>query len=116
MNATRYIVNDTFMVTFMCVASGVPSPDIQWYIGDTLLISTIDMRVMIDDADVTEPERELATVTRALSISNTNINDSRTDYTCRASNTAVNGTRSRGFELFVQGMLNIVNLVEFIYY
>ena len=116
MNGTHYIVNDTFMVTFKCVATGVPSPDIQWYRGETLINSTIDMRVMIDVGDVTEPERELATVTRALSLSNTNINDSRTNYTCRASNIAMNGIDFRNFELYVQGMLNIPNLLELINY
>ena len=116
MNATRYIANVSSMVTFRCMAVGVPPPDIQWYRGEILINSTTDMRVMIDDADVTEPERELATVTRALSLSNTNTNDSRTDYTCRASNIAMNGIYFRDFELFVQGMLNIVNLLEFMYY
>ena len=116
MNATRYIANVSSMVTFRCMTVGVPPPDIQWYKGETLINSSTDMRVMIDDADVTEPERELATVTRVLSLSNTNTNDSRRDYTCRASNIAMNGIRSRSFELFVQGMLNIVNLLEFMYY
>ena len=116
MNATHYIANVSSMVTFRCMAVGVPPPDIQWYKGETLINSTIDMRVEINDADVTAPERELATVTRALFLSNTNTNDSRNDYTCRASNIARTGIDFRNFELFVQGMLNIVNLVEFIYY
>ena len=56
-----YVVNETLAVTFMCNATGIPPPTIQWYRDQTLLNGTIgsdfndtdlNSRVIVDDPNV----------------------------------------------------------------
>ena len=104
------MVNVSDPVTFQCSATGVPAPSIQWFRGPYVLNSSSDSRISLSDPTVAEPDRDLATVERTLTISSTMSSamssDSDTTYSCRASNIAAEGMDSETFELFVQGMLN----------
>ncbi len=99
--STRYVVNVTDTITFQCIATGVPPPDIQWYRGIEILNSSSDSRVTIRSPIIDEPERALVTVTRELILASTS--DSGSGYDCRATNAAMKGEDSEGFELYVQG-------------
>ncbi len=101
--STRYVVNVTDAITFQCAATGVPPPDIQWYRGSLMLNSSSDSRVNITSPIIDEPVRALATVTRELVLTQTSTSDAGSDYSCRATNVAMGGEDSEGFELFVQG-------------
>ncbi len=100
---TRYVVNVTDDITFQCIATGVPPPDIQWYRGNVMLNSSSDSRVTIGIPMINEPERALATVTRELVLTQTSTSDAGSDYSCRATNAAMGGQDSRMFEVYVQG-------------
>ena len=101
--SSHYVVNVTDDITFQCTATGVPPPDLQWYRGDAML-NTSSMRVTLSSAFVDEPNRAVATVTRELIHSDTSTSDAGTDYSCIASNAAMDGEDSEKFELFVQGL------------
>ena len=103
--SSRYVVNVTDHIMFQCTATGVPPPDIQWFKGNVLLNSSTD-RVTIGNLSVDEPERALATVTRELTLSQTSTSDSRSDYSCKATNEAYGGQDSATFNLLVQGLNN----------
>ena len=100
--SSHYVVNVTEDIIFQCTATGVPPPNIQWYRGNVLLNSS-NNRVTVRTLSVDEPERALATVTRELTLSQTSTSDSRSDYSCKATNEADGGQDSEVFELFVQG-------------
>ncbi len=68
-----------------------------------MLNSSSDSRVTIESPMINEPERALATVTRELVLTQTNTSDAGIDYSCRATNAAMGGQDSEGFELYVQG-------------
>ncbi len=93
----------TDAITFQCAATGVPPPDIQWCRGNVTLNSSSDSRVTIRSPITNEPERALATVTRELVLTQTSTSDAGSDYSCRATNAAMGGVDSEGFELYVQG-------------
>ncbi len=90
-------------ITFLCAATGVPPPDIQWYRGSVTLNSSSDSRVTIGNPMINEQYRAIATVTRELVLTQTSTSDAGSDYSCRATNAAMGGENSEGFELFVQG-------------
>ncbi len=96
-------MNETDVITFQCTATGVPPPDIQWYRGSVIFNSSSDSRVTITSPIIDEPVRALATVTRELILTQTNTSDAGRDYSCRATNAAMGGEDSEGFQLFVQG-------------
>ena len=103
-----YFVNETFAVTFMCNATGIPPPTIQWYRDKTLLSGTmgsdtgLNSRVVVDDPNVQPSLGEVSTVSRSLTVMNAMDGDTGT-YRCEATNEAMNGTDMEEFELFVQG-------------
>ena len=103
-----YIVNETFPVTFMCTATGIPPPTIQWLRGDFLLDpsinDTLSSRFQLTDPVVNRTEGVVSVVMRMLTINNALDSDNGT-YTCRANNSAVNGEDQDSFELYVQGTL-----------
>ena len=103
-----YIVNETFPVTFVCSATGIPPPTILWLRGDLLLDpimnDTVNSRFLLSNAIVSMAPREVSTVTRMLTLNNAMDSDNGT-YTCQANNTAVGGEDQEDFELFVQGEL-----------
>ena len=110
-----YFVNETFAVTFLCNATGIPPPTIQWYRDQTLLSGTIgsdfsgtelNSRVVVDDPNVQSSLGEVSTVSRSLTVMNAMDGDTGT-YRCEATNEAMNGTDMEEFELFVQGKTSV---------
>ncbi len=68
-----------------------------------MLNSSSDSRVTIGNPIINEPDRAIATVTRELVLTQTSTSDAGSDYSCRATNAAMGGEDSEGFELYVQG-------------
>ena len=101
-----YVVNETFPVTFMCTATGIPAPDIQWMRESMTLDpannSSLAQRIELSSPVVDEPEGSVASVTRTVTISDTMEGD-RGNYSCVAMNIAEGGTDEEAFELFIQG-------------
>ena len=105
-----YVVNKTLAVTFMCNATGIPPPTIQWYRDQTLLSGTmgsdfsgtdLNSRVVVDEPNVESSLGEVSTVSRSLTVINAMDGDTGT-YRCVATNEAMNGIDMENFELFVQ--------------
>ena len=105
-----YVVNETFPITFLCNATGIPTPEIQWMRGSMVLDpannSTFDQRLQLSNQDVDEPERAVASVTRMLTITDTMEGDAG-NYSCVATNDASMGMGrdEDNFQLFVQGKI-----------
>ena len=101
-----YVVNETFSVTFMCTATGIPAPDIQWMRESMTLNpsnnSSFAQRIELSSPVVDEPERSVASVTRTVTISDT-VEGDRGNYSCVGTNVAEGGTDEETFELFIQG-------------
>ncbi len=68
-----------------------------------MLNSSSDSRVTIRSPIINEPERALATITGELVLTETSTSNAGSDYSCRATNAAMGGEDSEGFELYVQG-------------
>ena len=104
----NYTVNMGDVVTFQCVATGIPAPSISWFRNGTILRSTTDSRIIISDhseATLADDNEEIILqTTRTLNLSMTQDNDSDS-YECRASNDAMNGDDSESFQLIVQSEL-----------
>ena len=100
----NYTVNETEMVTFRCVATGIPAPSITWLRNGTELNDT-DPRITFNDASpmmLTDDEREVVyMVARTLTLQMTEDGDSGS-YECFVSNNATPGEDSSSFELVVQ--------------
>ena len=110
-----YFVNETFAVTFMCNATGIPPPTIQWYRDQTLLSGTmgsdfsgteLNSRVVVNEPTIESSLGEVSSVSRSLTVMNAMDGDTGT-YRCEATNTAMNGIDMEEFELFVQGKSGI---------
>ena len=115
----RLVVNQTDSVTFVCSATGIPTPLIQWYQGDLLLNGTgpgINSRVNLTTT-VNTSLGELSTAISSLTISDTMGGDSG-NYTCTATSVLTNytemteGNNIEIIELYVQGkfMLKIKSM------
>ena len=101
----EYAVNETFPITFICTAVGLPPPLIQWFRGgllDPVMNATINPQYQLGDRNVSMNPGDVSMVTRMLTINNAMDGDSGT-YTCQATNAAMNGMDQEEFELFVQG-------------
>ena len=103
---TGYVVNITDPVTFVCTASGIPPPTIQWFRDGVLLSSGVTLsgpsQMMISTVTgmIYQVERTLTF--------NTTTNDTGT-YVCEASNiNEVQPTATQNFTLFVQGKSGIL--------
>ena len=110
-----YVVNETFAVTFMCNATGIPPPTIQWYRDQTLLSGTmgsdfndtdLNSRVVVDEPSVQSSLGEVSSISRSLTVMNAMDGDTGT-YRCEATNEAMGGIDMEEFELFVQGKSGI---------
>ena len=109
-----YVVNETFETVFFCNATGIPPPEIQWTRGSTTLDpdnenSTFSQRLQLSTPVVDEPERSVSSVMRTLTISDTLEGDAGM-YSCVATNVAENGRDDETFELFVQGMIFMMDI------
>ena len=100
----RYIVDVGDPVTFVCNATGIPPPSIEWYRGGKLLNASMDSRLIISSQIVAAPHRSLATVGRTLTVNRVMANDTDTRYSCNATNEASRGMASAQFELIVEGI------------
>ena len=107
----RFVINQTNPVTFVCAATGIPAPTIQWYRGNLLLNGT-NSRITINDTVSSMPFGDVASVGSSLSIDSTLGSDSGT-YRCVATNNLINmndmeiGIDEENVTLFVQGSLII---------
>ena len=105
-----YVVNETFPITFICTATGLPPPLIQWFRGglllDPVMNTTFNPRFQLGDGKISMTPGDVSMVTRTLTINNAMDGDSYM-YTCQATNTAVNGIDQEEFELLVQGTSTI---------
>lgn len=104
----RYAVDVGDPVTFICNASGIPPPSIQWYRGGQLFNPSMDSRLVISSEIITAPLRSLATVGRTLTVSSVMAYDTDTRYSCNAVNEAGVGMTSAEFELIVEGTYIII--------
>ena len=103
---TNYTVNMGDVVTFQCVATGIPAPSISWFRNGIELSSAADSRVTLGDlseaTSVADNAGEMIHETsRMLALSMTEDDDSGS-YECRVSNNATNGEDTESFELIVQ--------------
>ena len=98
----RYTVNMGDVVTFQCVATGIPAPSITWFRNGTELSNS---RVTLGDpfeSTTTSGDGEMILqTTRTLNLSMTEDGDSGS-YECRARNDATPGDYSESLELIVQ--------------
>ena len=105
-----YIVNVTDPVTFVCIATGIPPPTIQWFRDGVLLSSG----VVLSEPSQTIVPAPMGTgmiyqVERTLTF-NTTASDTDT-YTCEASSiNVVQPNVAQNFTLFVQGRLGYDSL------
>ena len=101
-----YVVNEMFPIVFMCNATGIPTPEIQWRRGSMILDpadnSTFAGRLELSSPSVDEPERSVSSTTRTLTVNNTMEGDAG-GYSCVATNDAAVGRDDANFQLFVQG-------------
>ena len=99
----NYTVNMGDVVTFQCVATGIPAPSITWFRNGMELSSAADSRVTLGDlSEVTSvADNAILETSRMLALSMTEDSDSGR-YECRASNNATNGEDTESFELIVQ--------------
>ena len=99
---TSYTVNMGDVVTFQCVATGIPAPSITWFRNGTELSNS---RVTVGDPSentTTDGDGEMILQTSlSLTLSVTEDGDSGS-YECRASNAATPGEDSESFEVIVQ--------------
>ena len=102
-----YVVNETNPAILTCVATGIPAPNISWFVAPSFRLNGGgDMMVPIDsgiDYNITSTTRVLSSqnieVTSTLTVHNTAVTDTGV-YTCEAMNSLgrVNDTA----ELIVQ--------------
>ena len=106
----NYTVNMGDVVTFQCVATGIPAPSITWFRnGIELAGPRYTFSDLSDPSLVMSVAGEMVYQTsRNLSASMTADGDSG-PYECRANNIATPGQDTESFELIVQSTLN--NLV-----
>ena len=107
----EYEINQFMAVTFMCIAIGIPPPDIQFVINDTLLDLQFNDHFSLMDPttetmDITDRRDYVSVVMRQLLLNPVHDEDSN-NYTCLATN--VNGNDSVEFELVVKGEFAIVD-------
>ena len=99
----NYTVNMGDVVTFQCVATGIPAPSITWFRNGTELSNS---RVTFGDLSeaisvVDNAGKIIFQTSRMLTLTMTEDDDSGS-YECRASNNATNGSDTEPFELIVQ--------------
>ena len=109
MNGFTYTVNEDDPVTFTCLATGIPPPEISWMRNGAVQNESVDSRISLsnpsDPETVPTPGGNISVVSRSLTINNTRDNDSDT-YTCVASNgNTVTPSVTQNFGLFVNGKL-----------
>ena len=100
---TNYTVNMGDVVTFKCVATGIPAPSITWFRNGTELSNSRMTLGNLSEATLVEDSagEMILQTSHSLDLSMTENGDSGS-YECRASNNATNGSDTASFELIVQ--------------
>ena len=110
--AVNLVVNQTDSATFVCTATGLPTPSVQWYRGTLLLDGTgmgINSRVALNQTMAAGSLGQVDTVTSSLTITDTLGEDSDI-YSCVTTNNLLNinvtmeGRDQQNTTLFVQGI------------
>ena len=103
---TNYTVNMGDVVTFQCVATGIPAPSITWLRNGTELSNSRVTLGDLSEATLVEDSagEMILQTSRSLNLSMTQDSDSGS-YECRASNDATPGEISESFEVIVQSKL-----------
>ena len=97
----NYRVREGDPVTFQCVATGYPAPNITWFKGKQQLLSSMDSRIIWSNASA-RIQFGLITVKSNLTISSTTSNDMDDSYRCVA--TSMYEVNETIFSLEVQGL------------
>ena len=100
-----YVVNEFKPIAFVCQATGIPSPTINWYRNGVIFDEVINDRVSIATPGVTPPEGpdDVFSVLRTLTFESTRDDDSDT-YACVADNRNRQMSNvTLNFELFIRG-------------
>ena len=101
----NYTVDMGDVVTFQCVATGIPAPSTTWFRnGMELNSSRVTFGNLSESTAMDGGGEIILQSTRTLNLSMTQDNDSGS-YECRASNDATNGEISESFEVIVQSEL-----------
>ena len=103
----QYITNQFMDIIFQCNATGIPAPNIQFFLGDTMLNSQFNERYSLPDAmmETVESGRGdlVFLVTQQLLI-NTALDADSNNYSCVATNQNIRQPNdSVEFELIVRG-------------
>ena len=110
----NYAVNMGDVVTFQCVATGIPAPSITWFRNGTELsnsrVTLSDLSEATNVADVDDTREMILQTSRTLNLSMTQDNDSGS-YECRASNDATPGEASESLELIVQSESLLISVI-----
>ena len=94
--------NENVVTAFVCIASGIPAPEITWQRSGNPFNENTTSRVTVNPPNINMRDG-LFEVTRSLSIRDTMDGDSG-NYSCVADNqNAVQPSVSFTFELFVRG-------------
>ena len=97
-----YITTETTEVTFQCKASGSPSPIINWYKNENILLMSSDSRITVGPVSEQILTSGLHEVVQNLTIINTTSSDSG-NYSCLGNNIA--GSQLEAFKLIVWSKL-----------
>ena len=93
-----YRVREGDPVTFQCVATGYPAPNITWFRGEQQLLSSRDSRIIWSNSS----QFGLITVESNLTISSTTSSDTDDRYRCVA--TSMYEVNETVFSLEVEGL------------
>ena len=97
-------------IIFVCRATGIPAPIVNWYRNGILLSENVDQRISLGTPVQTPPEGPdgMYSVVRLLNFLSTRVGDSNT-YTCLASNQNTQmPNATQDFQLFVNGRFGIL--------
>ena len=101
-NDDNYRVREGDPVTFQCVATCYPAPNITWFRGEHQLLSSIDSRIIIWNNSSPRIQFGLITVESNLTISSTTSSDMDDRYRCVA--TSMYEVNETVFSLEVEGL------------
>ena len=102
----NYTVDEGNSVTFECIATGIPAPEITWLRNGMELNSTSNPRITFGTANapmniIRDDGETVQEVSRNLTLANT-VDEDSGSYVCMATNVAGSGNDT--FEVIVQGM------------
>ena len=104
----QYITNQFVDIIFECNATGIPAPNIQFFLGDTVLNSQFNERYSLPDAMmetvVISGRGDLVFLVTQQLLINTALDADSNNYSCVATNQNIRQPNdSVGFELIIRG-------------